>query len=120
MYIDKVHIQNFRILSNTILSFRDDLCVLIGKNNSGKTSFLVLFEKFLTKGHTFDFYDFSLSKRKKIIDIKNDTDVEEFAIRMVLNIKYDEKDNLNNLSEFILDLDPEHREVNILFECTIN
>ena len=34
-------------------------------------------------------------------------------------LEYDENDNLCHLSEFILDLDPECKTVNLLFECSI-
>ena len=37
-----------------------------------------------------------------------------------MNIVYEENDDLCNLSEFIMDLDPERKDVNILFECAIN
>ncbi len=39
---------------------------------------------------------------------------------MILEIEYDENDNLCNLSEFILDLEPQNRTVKILFECIID
>lgn len=36
-----------------------------------------------------------------------------------MTVEYDEKDNLCHLSEFILDLDPQCKTVNLLFECSI-
>ncbi|MBC1606031.1 AAA family ATPase [Listeria rocourtiae] len=118
MYVNKISVRNFRVLSNSTLDFKDNLCLLIGRNNSGKTSFLVLLEKFLSSG-TFDFNDFSLCKRKKILEIGNDSIETELSIQLILNIEYEEDDDLSNLSEFIMDLDPVRREVNILFECSI-
>jgi len=39
---------------------------------------------------------------------------------MIVEIKYDEKDDLSYLSEFILDLDPLIKTVNLLFECGVD
>lgn len=118
MYVNKVHVRNFRILSQSTLDFRDNLCLMIGRNNSGKTSFLVLFEKFM-KGLPFDFNDFSLCKRQALLDIEQDSVETDFSIQLILNIEYEEKDDLCHLSEFIMDLDPARRDINILFECCV-
>jgi len=118
MYVNKVHVRNFRILSQSTLDFRDNLCLMIGRNNSGKTSFLVLFEKFM-KGLRFDFNDFSLCKREALLDIQHDSVETNFSIQLILNIEYEEDDDLCHLSEFIMDLDPARRDINILFECCV-
>lgn len=119
MYIDKMTIKNFRLLKNTTLDFKDNICMMIGRNNSGKTSFLILFEKFY-KGISFDYNDFSMSLREDINSINENTDVSQLAIQLSLKIVYEPNDNLCNLSEFILDLDPQYNNVNILFECSVN
>jgi len=98
---------------------RKKATLLVGKNNTGKTSFAVLIEKFLERPDTFSFTDFPLSLREAIFKIDTETNVEELAIRMVLRISYSEADDLGILSEFMLDLDPERRHTSILFECTI-
>ncbi|PKM49719.1 MAG: ATP-dependent endonuclease [Firmicutes bacterium HGW-Firmicutes-7] len=119
MVISKIKIRNFRILLKSTFDFNQDLCLMIGRNNTGKTSFMVLFEKFLHK-LSFDFNDFSVGLRKEILEIDKDTDVSKLAIQLILNIKYDAEDDLSNLSEFIIDLDPDRLDVNILFECSID
>ncbi|MEG1567603.1 MAG: ATP-dependent endonuclease [Anaerovoracaceae bacterium] len=119
MQISNIHIRNFRVLLDSKMDFNQNLCLMIGRNNTGKTSFMVLFEKFLHK-LSFDFNDFSVGIREKILTIGDDTDVSELAIQLILNIKYEVFDNLCNLSEFIVDLDPERLDVNILFECSID
>lgn len=118
MYVNKVHVRNFRVLSHSTLDFKDTLCLMIGRNNSGKTSFLVLFEKFL-KGLPFDFNDFSLCKRESLLAINKDSIETEFSIQLIINIEYEDNDDLCHLSEFIMDLDPERRDVNLLFECCV-
>lgn len=123
MHISNIRIQNFRLLKDTKLDLDDEsnneLSLLIGKNNSGKTSFIVLFEKFL-KSKKFYYDDFPLSLRDDILQLSQQTDEYSIAIRLSLSIKYGEEDNLKNLSEFIVDLDPKCNTVRISFEATIN
>lgn len=119
MYITQIAVKNFRLLKDSKLDFKDKLCLMIGRNNSGKTSFLVLLEKFYNN-YSFDFNDFSISQRNKIEQIDMASDITDLSIKLVVKIEYEDDDNLSNLSEFIMDLDPGRRDVNILFECSIN
>lgn len=124
MIISKIKVQNFRLLQDSVLNLENqeekDLSILIGRNNSGKTSFIMLFDKFLKKSSSFNFDDFPISIRKSILGINDDTNAYDVSIRLILEITYSDKDNLENLSEFILDLNPDENKVNILFECCIN
>ncbi|QEW21471.1 hypothetical protein LA6_003682 [Marinibacterium anthonyi] len=120
MHIEQIKIENFRALQKCCLDMRKKTTLLVGKNNTGKTSFAVLLEKFLERPDTFSFTDFPLSLREAIFKIDAETKAEELAIRMVLRIAYTEKDDLGILSEFMLDLDPERRHANILLECSID
>lgn len=79
---------------------------------------MVLFEKFL-KQIPFDFNDFSISARKQLLDFDENTDETQLAIQLILTIQYTDEDDLCNLSEFIMDLDPSKKDVHILFECAI-
>ena len=123
MYISKIKIRNFRLLRESVLdldeSKRKELSLLIGRNNSGKTSFITIFDKFYRKLN-FTYDDFSLHLRKDILSIKPETDVHSLSIQMILEIKYTKEDNLEHISDFILDLDPAINTVKILFECSIN
>ncbi|WP_258319569.1 ATP-dependent nuclease [Chryseobacterium chendengshani] len=125
MYISKIKIKNFRLLKDTTLLLNEnekqELSLLIGRNNSGKTSFIMLFDKFYrNESFKFNFYDFSTSLRDKIFKIDENTVIEDLSIQMILEIKYDIKDSLQNISDFILDLDPDLNIVKILFECSID
>ncbi|WP_409416010.1 ATP-dependent nuclease [Flavobacterium sp. PS2] len=125
MYISKIKIKNFRLLNDTTLLLNEDkkqeLSLLIGRNNSGKTSFIMLFDKFYRNdSFKFNFYDFSTSLRDQIFKIDDTTVIEDLSIQMILEIKYDAKDSLENISDFILDLDPTLNVVKILFECSID
>lgn len=120
MHIEQIKTENFRLLQNCCLDMREKTTLLVGKNNTGKTSFAVLLERFLERPDTFTYTDFSIPIRQKILGIDEETNVDELAIRLVLRISYDESDNLAILSEFMLDLDPTRRHTNILFECCID
>ncbi len=63
MRITKIEARNFRILKKSVMDFNRELCLLLGRNNTGKTSFMVLIEKFLNGGD-FNFNDFSVHLRK--------------------------------------------------------
>ena len=118
MNISKIKIKNFRLLRDSVLEVKKDLSLLIGRNNSGKTSLLVLFDKFYSN-EDFTYDDFSLCLREQIHDINDATNIQDLSIQMILEINYDGTDNLEKLSEFILDLDPEQNVVKILFEVSI-
>lgn len=125
MYIKTISIKNFRLLKNSTLEInnekKQDLSLLIGKNNTGKTSFIVLFDKFFNpESLNFGYNDFSLSVRQKILDISKNDDLTPISIQMKLEISYSKKDNLENISEFILDLNPDENVVKILFERSID
>lgn len=60
MKIEKVEINNFRLLKNTSLSLQEKTTVIVGRNNSGKTSLTEIFRRF-SKRDRFKLEDFSLS-----------------------------------------------------------
>lgn len=123
MHITNIKIRNFRLIEDVSLELNDmkqDLSLLIGRNNSGKTSFIVLLEKFLSSSSpNFIFDDYPINLRDDIINFNENSDVSKCTISLILNIRYDGNDSLNNISDFILDLDPDENNVNILFECVI-
>ena len=45
MYLSKITIENFRLLKNFSIDLEEELSLIIGKNNSGKTSLLYLLDK---------------------------------------------------------------------------
>lgn len=118
MRIKEIVVRNFRILSDSKMDFDNELCLLIGRNNTGKTSLMVLFEKFFGQ-QGFDFNDFSIIQRRKILKISEKTAETEMAIQLILKIEYEETDDLCNVSEFIVNLEPDRKDINLLFECAI-
>lgn len=61
MRIDFLHIQNFRKLKNCRIDVSAKETLLVGANNSGKTSAMDALILFLTKNRFFDLKDFTLS-----------------------------------------------------------
>lgn len=123
MYLSRIEVKNFRILKDSIFTLdkevKKDLSLLIGRNNSGKTSFIVVFEKFFSRDQ-FNFYDFPLSFRDNILSIDGSFDENSSSIRLIIDIEYDQKDNLSRISELILDLDPQKNTIRLLLECQID
>ncbi|PCI97246.1 MAG: ATP-dependent endonuclease [Alphaproteobacteria bacterium] len=121
MIIRHIQVDNFRLLRSSSLDMTDGLTLVVGKNNTGKTSFVVLLEKFLTKSNpSFNYSDFPVSLRDQLYNISEDTNIDELSIRLSLCIEYSDDDNLKNISEFMLDLDPERTTIHVLFEARID
>jgi predicted ATP-dependent endonuclease of OLD family len=62
MYIERIKVQNFRLLQDFSIDLQQNLSLVVGKNNSGKTSLLKVMDKFINGSESkFVFEDFSLS-----------------------------------------------------------
>lgn len=67
MKLESAQIRNFRMLKEMDIDFEDVLSLVIGKNNSGKTSFLSILQKFLSESKPeFAFEDFSIETQQAI------------------------------------------------------
>lgn len=114
MQIERIEIKNFRLLKNVSLSLQDKTTVIVGRNNSGKTSLTEIFRRF-SKKEKFKLEDFSLSSLpdfskalKAKLDNEKDTIIREIlpSIDLFLLINYaDNKGDYGILSNFIIDLD---------------
>ncbi|MFJ9692306.1 ATP-dependent nuclease [Kitasatospora sp. NPDC101183] len=128
MQLTHAEVINFRALDRVDVRIDPKATLIVGRNNSGKTSFVNLFEKFFGEEDTrFVLEDFSTGR---IADIeqarqifaeaqahaaRGDTATSEDllakayalvpAIRLVLTIDYTEEDDLAPLAGVILDLD---------------
>ena len=101
MVIKQIQVKNFRLLKEFTMEMEDELSLVIGKNNVGKTSLLVILDKFLNQGDRkgFQYNDFNLDFRcqlKDLIekDIVDDTKYKEIGIQLRLLIGYDDHDDL--------------------------
>jgi putative ATP-dependent endonuclease of OLD family len=126
--ISKIRIQNFRILRDVVIDLEEDLSVVIGKNNCGKTSFLLVLDKFIGSGYAknvFCFNDFNISLKEELKSyLENDEPKEiinyvnqKFGISLKIFIEYDESDDLSNVGNtVIMDLDPLNKTIVLAFE----
>lgn len=126
MKVSKITVKNYRILKNVILDLENDLSIILGKNNSGKTSLLRIMDSFLnnvqgTPKFTFD--DFNLEFKKKLISAiqEENKEWETDGISLKIFIEYDDLDNLSNIGDkVIMDLDPNNTTVILGFEYCIS
>ncbi len=124
MILNKITIQNFRLLKNFEIDLQNNLSLVVGKNNCGKTSLLAILEKMLAnESKHFAWNDFSLETQQSFYDqqIGNDLPISDNdSIQMRLFIKYDIDDSYTNLHNFMMDLDPDSNIVILEFNyiCT--
>ncbi len=118
MNIKQIKITNFRLLKTVSIDLEKGLSLIIGKNNTGKTSFLVLLERFLIDTeNTFVFEDFHIEYQKKICkEIECQVDKKDFKLQLDIIIEYFEDDNLENIGDFILNLNPDNNILQLSFE----
>lgn len=127
MKIKEIKVENFRLLKEFQLELEDDLSLLIGKNNVGKTSLLVVLDKFLNYGETkkFQYNDFNLDFRTELKElIENEKlerkDYKELGIRLRLLIEYYDKDDLEYISPILMDLDVANNFLGLGFDYTLS
>lgn len=125
MKIKDILIKNFRLLEGVTLNIEEDITLIVGKNNTGKTSLFEVINMFFSEKNNFSFHDFSqttyaqFEESFKIYEASvketNEEKKEELEknlissmpnIQVEIQIEYDKaNDSLINLSEFISDLD---------------
>lgn len=59
--LKKVKVKNFRLLENIVCNLEDDITLVVGKNNTGKTSFFEAIKIAISADGKFIFEDFSQS-----------------------------------------------------------
>jgi putative ATP-dependent endonuclease of OLD family len=143
MKITELKITNFRMLENTPIVLDGTITLVVGRNNSGKTSLTEIFCKFFAEdGSSFRFEDFPINTYPmfvKSLELFNEyqaaKDVKESEEKLLekeiayksliptigldLLIHYEENDNLSSLSNLIMNLDPDSRDALIKFEYTV-
>ena len=62
MRVESAHIKGYRLFEDESISFDDSTTIIVGRNNSGKTSFVELFYKFFGSGKPAKF---SVNRYKK-------------------------------------------------------
>ncbi|MDP1771305.1 MAG: ATP-dependent endonuclease [Methylobacter sp.] len=125
MLIKEIHIRNYRLLKDVKLSLNDRTTLIVGRNNSGKTSLTEIFRSFLSGTNPkVKFEDFNLSSlnnfRKAfaaLTDGKPDEDIRNLLPKIELELLVDYKadvDGYGLLGDFILDLDEDIYKTRII------
>lgn len=121
MHIHKVTLRNFRLLANVELALEDQTTLIVGRNNSGKTSLSEAIRRFLVdQNPKFQIEDFSNACYDgfcQALMAKNggqqDDEVRALipSIELRLLFRYDsEQPDLGPLSDFVIDLNPHCNE----------
>lgn len=122
MKISKVEISNFRALENFVLEIEEDLSVVIGKNNTGKTSLLSILDRFLGESKSsFEFHDFNKKYLANSFPFNKEgtlsaEEYDPFYISLTVHIEYNETDYIGNLAKLFMSLDPKDKTAIIRFE----
>ncbi len=116
MRVHRVQIRNFRLLANVELVLEDQTTVVVGRNNSGKTSLSEVMRRFLIESNpTFQIEDFSSAsydgfcaalsaKRNGLADDEVRALIP--SIELKIFFRYDPaQPELGPLSDFVIDLD---------------
>lgn len=125
MKIDSAEIRNYRMLKHLDIDFEDVLSLIIGKNNSGKTSFLSILQKFLSDTKPeFSFEDFSIDSQSDILALESSNlDASTYiptAISLKLQISYTDSDNIGTASVLLMDLDDMVHRLVVLFKYSLS
>lgn len=124
MRVIKIEIENFRLLKDFSMDLEEGLSLVIGKNNTGKTSILSVLDKFLNEKSKFSYEDLNIDFKNELEGLIKSKDIpEEFTpkgIKLKIFIEYNEQDDLSNVSRVLMDLDPENNKIVLGFEYTLS
>lgn len=119
MILKKMKVKNFRLLKDFELDFKDELSLVIGKNNCGKTSALIVLDKMLNSSKVM-WEDVNLEYQKELYKKIIDLDISEQekitsleAVNLKLFIEYDDNDSYANIQKIIMDLNPENNTFSV-------
>lgn len=124
MRIKKLRIKNYRLLKNITLSLSETSTVIVGRNNTGKTSLTEIFRSFFSENSKLRYEDFNISALAEFdtaleaySNEKEEEDVRKYvpSIELEILIDYaDNQDEYGGLGDFILDLDENQTETIVL------
>lgn len=121
MHIHKVTARHFRLLADVELVLEEQTTLIVGRNNSGKTSLSEVIRRFLVdQNPKFQIEDFSNASYDGFCDAlraknagREDDEVRALipSIELRLLFRYDpEQPDLGPLSDFVIDLEPNCNE----------
>ena len=118
MYIQSIHIENFRLLKNVDINLEKSLTLIVGKNNTGKTSVAQLLQSIINEKKHLSFDDYPIECRKHLYETLekywegqlNNTQIKKQIeeTKVIFSIDYSEdgeNQHLGELRNFIIDMD---------------
>ena len=126
MKIFKIEIENYRLLRDFSLDVENELSLVIGKNNTGKTSILSVLDQFLNDKYNFSYHDLNIKFKghlKETIEAEEELNEGKFTppkISLKIYMRYFEQDDLENISQVMMDLDPENDVIVLGFEYSLS
>ena len=120
MYLKQLEIKNFRLLHNVELLLESRTTVIVGRNNSGKTSLTEVMKRLLSDGSpsffledfSFCCYDQFWESHLRKSEGEDETEIRKIlpTIEVRLRFSYEKDEHLGLLSELVIDLNPECTE----------
>lgn len=131
MQLSKIRIQNYRLLINAELDIHKETTLIVGRNNTAKTSCIDCISTVLN-GKNFSYDDYPLGKRKELHGLIAKFMAKEISfselcekipmisIEFIVDYSADEpEDNLGALSPFIIDVDLDTTDALICVEYRV-
>jgi len=129
MHLEKVRVQGFRLLEDVEIMFEVGSTVIVGRNNSGKTSLTDAFDRLLGEQQgRLRLEDFSAGIRGRFLTAKQLRDEGSDAatviaelpkISLTLTVRYDPADaGYGPLEPFVIDLDEQSTSAIIRIDYT--
>jgi len=128
MQLAKIEVKNFRLLHDVEILLEKQTTVVVGRNNSGKTSLTEVMKRLLSEKHSFRFEDFSFCAHKRFWDAfaaqaagQSEEEIRKLlpAIEIRLTFSYEKSEPLGLLSDFIVDLAPDSTDALIVIQYAL-
>ncbi len=106
MKLTKIRIKNYRLITDAEMDIDDQLTLIVGRNNTGKTSCIDLIEKIINDKKLY-YDDYPLRKRRELYQL-----FAQFIKRKITYEKLTEQLQLTSI-EFTIDYSMEGLDVNL-------
>lgn len=125
MKLMKLTVRNYRVLEKCEIDVADSLTVIVGKNNTGKTSIAGILGKFLggsQRAGSFVYDDLNVHAKQNLFDAVSSSNPDNPAVSISLTvvISYKDDDSLRNIRPLLLDLTPTNHYVGVLFTYSMD
>ncbi len=68
MFLSKIHVNNFRLIIDSELDVHQDVTLIVGRNNTAKTSCMSILKK-VVNNEVLSYDDYPLQQRKIIFEL---------------------------------------------------